>query len=173
MVDAQKRPRACEVQDIVVDRAMIPPLTSLKILLTLVLLVYGYLISLASPVSVTTLGAALAGTLPFVVWLLAPDLLEAGDLSITMVIRRGSLIAGAAAVALRYATVRSHDRSRRSSPLLRFSSAILLFATVGIGTANWLVAGAFAVSAVAVARVIPPEASVREGRPPRRRRRDT
>ncbi len=164
---------ACEVRTDVVDRIMVAPLTSLKLFLTLVLIVYGYLVSLATPLPRSRLAAALAGVVPFAVWLIAPDLLEVGSIDISMTVRRLSLLVGAAAVALRYACVRSGDRTRGSWRLLARVSAGCLCAAVGLGTANWLATAAFAVSAVAVSRIIPSEESADAASLPHRDQRDT
>ena len=172
MVYARKPARACELRADVVDRTMVAPLTSLTLLLALVLLVYGYLVSMATPMSRSRLGAALAGIGPFAVWFIVPDLLEVGSIDISMTLRRLSLLVGAAAVALRYVSLRSGARSRGSSLSIVRASAVCLCVAVVIGTANWLVSAAFAVSAVAVSGVTASEASADAVAPPRRNRRD-
>ena len=151
---------------------MIPLETSLRLFLVLILAVYGYLVGLAKPAWDLRVGAAVVGLVPFVVWLAAPGAVEAGDVAIGITVRRVSLVAGAVAVGLRYASVRAHDRPQRTMSTFAAASAALLFATVGVGSSNWLVTAAFAVTAIAVGGISSSGASGHAARKPRRNRPD-
>jgi len=152
---------------------MIDPATAVRLLIGLVVVVYGYLIVLGSAPGRQRLTVALIGLVPLILWIAAPRVLEAGDMDAPGGIRRLGLVTGAVAVALRYAAVRARERSEKQRAALAASAGILLLTAIGIATANWLVTISAAVSLAATARVRPSAASSGEDPSPHRRREDT
>jgi hypothetical protein len=151
---------------------MVPADTSVRLFLALILAVYGYLIGLERPAWNLRAVAAVVGIVPFLVWLAAPGVVEAGDIGMGVTVRRASLVVGAFAVGFRYASVRVTDRPARVMTTFAVTSAGLLFVAVGIGSSNWLVAAAFAISAFAAGGISSSEASGDAARKPRQHRPD-
>ncbi len=151
---------------------MIPFETSVRLFLALILAVYGFIIGLEKPAWDLRVIAAIVGAIPFLVWVAAPGLVEAGEIGIAVPVRRASLVVGAIAVGFRYASVRAEDLPARTMRIFAVTSAVLVFAAVGIGSSNWLVAAAFAVSAIAAAGISSSEASGDAARKQRRNRPD-
>ncbi|MFW5742663.1 MAG: hypothetical protein ACOC2D_05240 [Spirochaetota bacterium] len=152
---------------------MIDPATSVRLLLALVVLLYGYLVALSAPRHTRRLVLAFVGVVPFFVWILAPGALSVGEVGIPLVVRRVSLLAGGAAVALRYASLRARDRSDAARSALGAVGSGLLLVSLAVGSSNWLVTAAGVVSAFAAAPVSPSATSSGEARPPRPDRRGT
>lgn len=151
---------------------MIDPATAVRLLIGLVVIVYGYLIALGSPPGGQRVIVALAGLVPLFLWIVVPPLLDAGDIGVPTEIRRLALLPGAIAVALRYAAVRAQDRSQKQRTVLAAAAGVLVLAAIGFATANWLVTIAAAISLAATARINPSAASSGEGPSPRRHRED-
>ncbi len=151
---------------------MIDPATAVRLLIGLVVVVYGYLIALGSIPGGRRLAVAVVGLVPLVLWIAAPSLLGAGDVALPTEIRRLALLPGAMAVALRYAAVRAQDRHEKQRAILASAAGVLLLAAIGFATANWLVTVSAAVSLAATARISFSEGSSGEGPSPRRRRED-
>lgn len=151
---------------------MIDIATSVRLLLALVVLVYGYLVAMGSP-GRRRLVLAAVGIVPFFVWIVAPGALSMGEMGVALGVRRIALLASAAAVALRYASVRSRERSHAARRAMSVVASALLLASLAVGSSNWLVAAAAVVTAFAAAPVSPSGASSHEGRPPRRDPRGT
>lgn len=128
---------------------MLNPETTVRLLLMLIVLVYGYLVALGGVRAPSRIALAAVGLLPLAAWLLVPTLLDAGTMTITIEPRRLVLMAGGAAVALRYAALRSRERSHRSRLVFAAVSAALLLVAVTVAAANWLVAVGAAVACVA------------------------
>jgi len=152
---------------------MIDLATSIRLLLALVVLVYGYLVAMSAPRRTRRLVLAVVGVVPFFVWIVAPGALSIGEVGIPLGVRRVSLLAAGAAVALRYASLRARDRSDAARSALAAVGSGLLLASLAVGSSNWLVAAAGVVSAFAAAPVSPSAASSGEARPPRPDRRGT
>lgn len=140
--------------------------TSLRLLLGLIVVVYCLLVVVSEPRPTRRILLAAVGIVPFVVWLAAPETLSVGAIDITLRIRRASLVAGAAAVGLRYATVRAAERTVQTRRIFAAASAVLLVGMLVAGTANWLVAAAALVTAVGTGILIPSEASSDADRQP-------
>ena len=132
-----------------VDRDMIELATSIRLLTGLVVLVYGYTVVLGERPHARKLLIAVVGLIPFFVWVLAPTLLETGRIALTIDVRRYSPLAGAAAVALRYVSVRGGNHPDRKRHALAVASGVALLATIAVASANWLVCGAALVSVIA------------------------
>lgn len=156
-----------------VDQGMIDPATGVRLLIGLVVLVYGYLIALGSRPGRQLLVIALIGVAPLFLWIAGPGLLEAGEMPVPVEIRRLGLLSGATAVALRYAAVRARERSQRQRGVLAAAAGVLVLAAIGVTTANWLVTVAAAVSLAATARINLSGASSGEDPSPPRHRGDT
>lgn len=146
---------------------MVDLATSVRLLLALVVLVYGYLVAMSTPRSPRRIVLAVVGIVPFFVWIVAPTALSMGEMGIPLGVRRASLLAAAAAVALRYTSIRARERSRAARSVLGAVGSGLLLVSLTIGTGNWLVAVGGVVSAFAAAPISPSATSSGEGRPPR------
>ena len=140
---------------------MIPLSTSVRLLLGLTVLVYAYLVSIGRTVRGTRLVVAVAGLVPVFAWIAAPGLLEAGDLPIGMQLRRLSLVVGGLGIVAGYAAIRAREMSDRTRAAVGAAGTVLLVTAVVGASANWLAGAAAAVSAAAVARISPSEASSR------------
>ena len=156
-----------------VDQGMIDPATGVRLLIGLVVVVYGYLIALGSKPVGQRVVIALIGVAPLFLWIAVPALLEAGEMPVPVEIRRLGLLSGAMAVALRYAAVRARERSQQQRGVLAVAAGVLVLAAIGVTTSNWLVTVAAAVSLAATARINPSGASSGEGPSPHRHREDT
>ncbi len=165
--------RGCRSNADVVDRSMIDPATSVRLLLALVVLVYGYLVAMSAPLRPRRTTLALVGIVPFFVWIVVPGVLSIGELAVPLGARRVSLLVAAAAVALRYTSIRARERSRSARSAMGAVGSGLLLVALAIGTGNWLVAAAGLVSAVAASPVSFSAASSDEDRPPQSDRPDT
>lgn len=148
---------------------MIATATSVRLLLALTLLVYGFLVAMSDRPASRAIAVSLVGLAPFAVWVIAPHLMEAGALEMPLVVRRPALLAGAVAIGLRYAAVRSQNRSAGQRRALTAVSLILLFAGLLMASGNWLASAPALLPLAALWRVTPSEASAREAReqPPR------
>lgn len=152
---------------------MVDLAASVRLLLGLVILVYAALVVLTEPRVTRRIVLASVGVVPFLVWLISPGLLAFGDLELALQTRRVSLLAGAAAVAIRYTAMRSRGRSTAARRVLAAVSALMLLAAIAFGTANWLVAAPALVTAVASGLLTPSAASSDGDRPQRPHRQDT
>ncbi|MFW5783539.1 MAG: hypothetical protein ACOCY8_03370 [Spirochaetota bacterium] len=148
----------------VVDRLMINIVESTRLLIGLVVLVYAILVVLSEASVSRRVILAGVGLVPFPVWMIAPGQLAIGSLELPLEIRRYALLVGGAAVAFRYAALRMRARSRGTRAGLAAAAAILMLAAVALGSANWLVAAATVITAIATAAIIPSEASSGEDR---------
>ena len=128
---------------------MIDLSTSVRLLLGLIVVVYSFLIVVSESRVSRRVVLAAVGIVPFLVWLVVPAALAIGEIDMALGIRRVSLLAGAAAVGLRYATMRARDRSEGMRRGFAIAGGALLLATLLVGTANWLVGAAGLVTAVA------------------------
>jgi hypothetical protein len=156
-----------------VDQDMIDSATGVRLLIGLVVVVYGYLIALGSKPGRQALVIALIGVAPLFLWIIVPTVLDAGEIPVPVEIRRLGLLSGAIAVALRYGAVRARERSLRQRSVLAVAAGVLVLAAIGVTTANWLVTVAAAVSLAATARISPSGASSGEGPSPHQHRGDT
>ncbi|MFW5685832.1 MAG: hypothetical protein ACOC0O_04180 [Spirochaetota bacterium] len=143
---------------------MIETATSVRLMLGLIVLVYGFLIAWSRHVTLRAGVVAAAGALPLVAWVLAPDLLGTGAFDLAINVRRAALIAGAAAIGLRYASFRTEGRSPAARAALDAASLVLLLASLAVGSANWLAAAPVVLSALAVWSLSPSEGSDDEAR---------
>lgn len=143
---------------------MIATATSVRLLLALTLLVYGFVVSMSVRLTPRALAISLVGLAPFAVWLVAPSLLEVGDLPLSLAIRRPALLAGAAAVGLRYAAVRSQNRPLAQQRVLNAVSSVVLLVGLAVGSANWLASAPALLPLAALWRLTPSGASADEAR---------
>ena len=111
---------------------------------------------------------ALVGLVPFVAWVVAPGALKGGEVEVALEVRRLALVVGAAGIGLRYAAVRNTDRSERACRRLATIASVAVLAAIALGSANWLVTAAAAVSIAALCGLNSSEASARgDQQPPR------
>lgn len=143
---------------------MIATATSVRLLLALTLLVYGFLVAMSNRPGSRAIAVSLVGLAPLAVWVVAPQLMETGALGIPLAVRRPALLAGAVAIGLRYAAVRSQNRPARQRRALTAVSLIVLFAGLVVGSGNWLASAPALLPLAALWRVTPSEASAREAR---------
>ena len=97
---------------------------------------------------------SIVGAIPLAAWTIWPELFEVATVAVSLLIRRAGLVAGAAALLIRYQSARAHHKedhgkdTQRVSIGWRYAALALLLLAVALGTANWLVTLAIAIAVV-------------------------
>lgn len=113
----------------------------------------------------------IVGGVPLAVWAIWPTIFEVAAVGATAWIRRAGLLAGSAALLIRYQSARARHKDHRErdsqwSVGWRYAALVLLLTAVALGSANWMVTFAFAIS-VGAAILTVVAASRRESGEPR------
>ena len=128
--------------------------TSVALLLGVSVVLYFILTVVFTRITTRTYLLAAAGLVPLLVWVIAPYAVSAGDLGVSLAVRRPALLLMAGAVGLRYVAIRT-DRSDRIRSVAGTSSAGLFWLGAAIAASNWIVALGALVSAAAFVRARP------------------
>ena len=113
---------------------------SVRLLAGLATAVFAFVVIVTAIVSPVRAAAGLVGLTPLIGWILVPEFLQAGTISLPIVIRRPAVLLIAVAILLRYIPLRSRHFTTAAIRATAVAAAGLFWLGIALSAANWIVA---------------------------------